>query len=205
LNALVSFTRPGLDYLFFQSLTERIEKGTSEDQKRLVSLREKLLEITRKIDQHAEEEFKRAEVLLKELLSADDIKQATTEHLNEINDAFVQLLNHTLQDANKKNDSVLMPKLQEIVSVLQQASAPPPEMALLEEMLATPDEIVLNKMIEQHAAEITPEFSSIVASVISHSEEQAGGKTSSEEVQMLEKLQGIYRAILKFTMRKNMG
>ncbi len=205
LNALVSFTRPGLDYLFFQSLTERIEKGSGEDHKRLVSLREKLLEITRKIDQHAEEEFKRAEVLLKELLSADDIKQATTEHLNEINDVFVQLLNHTLQDANKKNDSVLMPKLQEIVSILQQASAPPPEMALLEEMLATPDEITLNKLIEQHAAEITPEFSSIVASVISHSEEQAGGKTSGEEVQMLEKLQGIYRAILKYTMRKNMG
>ena len=28
LNALVGFTRPGLDYLFFQGLTERIEKGS---------------------------------------------------------------------------------------------------------------------------------------------------------------------------------
>jgi len=205
LNALVSFTRPGLDYLFFQSLTERIEKGSGEERKKLETLREKLLEVTRKIDQRAEEEFKRAEALLGTLLSAENIQQATTEHLEEINDVFVQVLNRALQDANKKNDSVLMPKLQQIVAVLQKASAPPPELALLEEMLAAPDETALNKMIEQHAAEITPEFSSIVASVISRSEEQAGDKQSDEEAQMLEKLQAIYRAILKFTMKKNLG
>jgi hypothetical protein len=89
--------------------------------------------------------------------------------------------------------------------VLQQVSAPPPELALLEEMLAAPDETELNKLIEQHAAEITPEFSSIVASVISRSEEQASGKPPGQEAQMLDKLQIIYRAILKFSMKKNLG
>ena len=43
LNALVSMTRPGLDYLFFQSLTERIEKKTGDDRKKLENLRQKLL------------------------------------------------------------------------------------------------------------------------------------------------------------------
>jgi hypothetical protein len=205
LNALVSFTRPGLDYMFFQSLTERIDKVTGEDRKKLESLREKLLEITRKLDQRAEEEYKRAGALLNDLLAAKNIQQAVSEHLDEINDTFIQVLNRALQDANKKNDAVLMPKLQQIVDVLQKASAPPPELALLEEMLAAPDETALNKMIEQHAAEITPEFSSIVASVISRSEEQASGKTTGEEAQMLEKLQTIYRAILKSTMRKNLS
>jgi len=205
LNALVSFTRPGLDYLFFQSLTERIEKGSGEERKKLETLREKLLDITRKIDQRTEQELKHASELLSSLLTAENIQQATSEHLDEINDIFVQVLNRALQDANKKNDTVLMPKLQQIVAVLQQASAPPPELTLLEEMLATPDETALNKMIEQHAAEITPEFNSIVANVISRSEEQAGGKSSGEEAQMLEKLQAIYRAILKISMKKNMG
>jgi PleD family two-component response regulator len=143
--------------------------------------------------------------LLNDLLAAKNIQQAVSEHLDEINDTFIQVLNRALQDANKKNDAVLMPKLQQIVDVLQKASAPPPELALLEEMLAAPDETALNKMIEQHAAEITPEFSSIVASVISRSEEQASGKTTGEEAQMLEKLQTIYRAILKSTMRKNLS
>ncbi len=205
LNALVSFTRPGLDYLFFQSLTERIDKGSGEEKKKLETLREKLLEITRKLDQRAEEDYKRATALLNQLLAAENITQATTDHLDEINDTFVQILNRALQDANKKNDTVQMPKLQQVAAVLQQASAPPPELALLEEMLAAPDDASLNKLIEAHAAEITPDFSSIVASVISRSEEQAGGKPAGEEAQMVEKLQVIYRAILKFSMKKNLS
>jgi hypothetical protein len=205
LSALVSFTRPGLDYLFFQSLTERIDKSSGDEKKKLETLREKLLEITRKIDQRAEEDYKRAASLLDELLAAENIQKATTDHLDEINDVFVQVLNRALQNANKKNDAVHMPKLQQVAAVIQQASAPPPELALLEELLAAPDDLALNKLIEQHAADITPEFSSIVASVIARSEEQAGGKPAVEEAQMLEKLQVIYRAILKFSMKKNLG
>jgi hypothetical protein len=205
LNALVSFTRPGIDYLFFQSLTERIDKSSGDDKKKLETLREKLLEITRKIDQRAEEEYKKSVALLNEILAAPNIQQATTDHLDEINDTFVQVLNRALQDANKKNDAVQMPKLQQVAAVIQQASAPPPELALLEEMLAAPDDVALNKLIEQHAADVTPEFSSIVANVISRSEEQAGGKPAGEEAKMLEKLQGIYRAILKFSMKKNLS
>ena len=205
LNALVSFTRPGLDYMFFQNLTERIEKNSGETRKKLESLREKLLEVTRKLDQRAEEEYKHALGLLNTLLASENIQQATSDHLEEVNDTFVQVLNHALQDANKKNDAAMMPKLQQIVDVLKKASAPPPELALLEEMLAAPDENVLKNMIEQHAAEMTPEFSSIIAGVISRSEEQAVGKPGGEEAKMLEKLQVIYRAILKSTMKKNLG
>ncbi len=93
LNALVSFTRPGLDYLFFQSLTERIDKSSGDEKKKLETLREKLLEITRKIDQRAEEDYKRAVALLDEILAAENIQQATSDHLDEINDVFVQVLN----------------------------------------------------------------------------------------------------------------
>lgn len=206
LNALVGFTRPGLDYMFFQSLTEKIEKSTGPEKQKLEALRGKLLEITHQIDLRAEEELKTAEALLKTLLSSEDVSSATTQHMGEITDAFVQVLNRSLQDANKKNDTVLMPKLQQIVAVLQQASAPPPELALLEEMLATPDETALEKVIAEHAAELTPEFTSIVASVMNRNEEHpAGEKASAEEIQMQEKLQVIYRAILKFSMKKSLG
>jgi hypothetical protein len=204
LNALASLTRPGLDYLFFQSLTERIEKASGEERKKFEALREKLLGITRKIDQRAEEELKHAEELLTSLLSAENIQEATAAHLGEISEIFIQVLNRALQEANKKNDAVLMPKLQLIVAVLQQASTPPPELALLEEMLATPDENALNKLIEQHAEEMTPEFTTIIAGVISRSEEQADGKASGEEAEMLKKLQEIYRSVLKFSMKKSL-
>jgi len=205
LNALVSFTRPGLDYQFFQSLTERIDKCSGEERKKLETLREDLLEITRKIDLHAEEEYKHAEALLAELLNAENTEKATTDHLDEINDIFIQALNRSLQEANKKNDIVKMPKLQQIASVVQKASTPPPEIALLEEMLAAPDEITLNQLIEQHSAEITPEFNSMVASVVTRTEEKAGDKATGEEAQMLDRLQSIYRASLKLSMKKKLG
>ncbi|HTX91026.1 MAG TPA: CpXC domain-containing protein [Anaerolineales bacterium] len=203
LSALVSLTRPALDYLFFQAFTERLEKQTGEERKKLEALREKLLEITHLIDQRTEQEFKRANELLNTLLSAENIGQATVEHIAEINDTFVQLLNQSIQEANQKNDAERMPKLQQIVAVLQQASAPPPELALLEELLGAPDEASLNKMIAEHASELTPEFSSIVANVLARSEEQAGAKPQSEDAQTIEKLQQVYRAVLKFEMQKN--
>lgn len=205
LNALVSLTRPGLDYLFFQSLTERIEKSSGEERKKLETLREKLLDITRKIDQRMEEEVKHANELLETLLKADDIQQATAVHLAEMGDIFVQVLDQALQEANRKNDAERMPKLQQVVSVLQQASAPPPELQLLEELLDAPDEAELNKRIEAHAGEITPELTTVIASVMAQMEEKGNQKTTGEEAQTLEKLQMIYRAVLKFTMKKNMG
>jgi hypothetical protein len=204
LNALVSMTRPGLDYTFFQALTERIEKRTGDERKKLEELREKLLGITRSFDQRAEQEFKRANELLNTLLAAKDIQQAAASHIQEINDAFVQVLNLALQEANQKNDAERMPKLQQIVAVLQQASAPPPELALLEELLDAPDETALNKMLEQHSKEVTPEFSSIIANILARSEDQAGTKPQSDDTRTIEKLRALYKAVLKFSMKKNM-
>ena len=142
--------------------------------------------------------------LLKSLLAADDIQQATASHIQEINDAFVQVLNQALQEANQKNDAERMPKLQQIVAVLQQASAPPPELALLEELLDAPDEAALNKMLELHSEEITPELSSIIANILARSEEQAGDKPQGEDAQTIDKLRNLYKVVLKFSMKKSM-
>ena len=205
LNALVSLTRPGLDYMFFQSLTERIEKLSGEERQKLEDLRGKLLDITRKIDQRLEQEVKRANELLEIILKAEDIEKATADSLPEIGEVFVQLLNQALKDANQKNDAERMPKLQQIVNVLQQASAPPPELQLLEELLEAADDAELNKRIETHGEEITPELTSVIASVIARTEGEGGQKPSDEEAQMLEKLGKVHRAVLKYTMKKNMG
>jgi hypothetical protein len=204
LNALVSMTRPGLDYQFFQSLSERLEKQTGDERNKLETLREKLLVITRKLDQRAEEEFKHASALLETILKAEDIQKAAAEHLPDMDEMFIQVLNQALQEANRKNDADRMPKLQQVVAVLQQASAPPPELQLVEGFLAAPDEPALNKLIEEHAAEITPEFSAVIASLIARTEGEGGEKPSEEEKQMLEKLEGVYKAVLKFSMLKSM-
>jgi hypothetical protein len=204
LNALVSMTRPGLDYTFFQSLTNRIDKSASDERRHLEGLREKLLEITRRFDQRTEEEFNRSKKLLETILAAEDIQQATASHIQEINDAFVQVLNQALQEANQKNDGQKMPKLQQIVGVLQKASAAPPEVALLEELLDAPDQAALVGLLETHSEEITPEFCSVLASILSRSEEQAEIEPQSDDAQTIEKLRTLYKEIIKFSMKKGM-
>ena len=204
LNALASLTRPGLDYQFFQLLTGRIETKAGDERKKLEELRDKLLEITRRLDQRAEQEFKRAAALLNTLLAAPDIQKATVEHIEEIGEVFVQLLNQSLQEADKKKDAAQLEKLKQIVSVLQQASAPPPELALVEELLGAADDAAMNKLLEQHAAEITPEFSSMIASVLTRSEEQAGAKPGAEDAEMIKRLEKIYRVALKLSMKKSL-
>ncbi|MDI6768315.1 MAG: CpXC domain-containing protein [Anaerolineales bacterium] len=210
LSALASLTRPGLDYLFFQSLSERIETKTSDERKKLEALREKLLTITRQIDQRVEEEFKRAGELLGALLAAQNIQKATLERLNEISEAFVQVLNRALQEATHqrptgKKDNAQLEKLQQIAAVLQQTSAPPPEYDLLEKLLDAPNDTALDKMLEKHKDEITPEFASFIGGVLAQSEEQGDAKSNKEQTQIIEKLNLIYRAVLKFSMKKSLG
>jgi ABC-type transporter Mla subunit MlaD len=149
-------------------------------------------------------EFKHASELLNTLLAADDIQQATASHIQEINDTFVQVLNQALQEANQKNDAERMPKLQQIVAVLQQATTPPPELALLEELLDAPDEAALNKKLDEHAEEITPELSSVIGNILARSEEQAGAKPQGEDAQTIEKLRALYNTVLKYSMKKSM-
>jgi hypothetical protein len=205
LNALVSMTRPGIDYLFFQALTERIEQRKGDERNKLEQLRSKLLEITRKLDQRAEEELKKAEALLQSLLSSENIQQATIDHLDEINELFIQVLNRAIQEANKKNDEQLMPKLQQIVAVLQQASAPPPELALLEQLLAAESEDKLSNLIQENKEAMTPEFTALLVNVITRNKEQSKDEPAPEDAQLLAKLEAIYRAVLKFTMSQKLS
>src|SRR5690606_6052959 len=44
IRAYVSLARPGMDYVFFQNLTEKIEKASGDEKTRLEGIREKLLQ-----------------------------------------------------------------------------------------------------------------------------------------------------------------
>ena len=111
LEALVSYTRQGMDYQFFQLITERIEKGTPQEKHNLEEFRSKLLDLTREIDQRLEVEQKKAVELLGVLLSADNLQESISEHLPEINDAFIHILNESMKQANEKKDQALGGKL----------------------------------------------------------------------------------------------
>lgn len=197
LNVLVSLARQGLDYTFFQLLSDRIERARGDGRARLIELRERLLELTRQYDQQVEARLTQSRQLINTLLEADDVAQATVQNLPVIDDFFVQVLNEELATARKNGDLGRSGKLQEIVNVIQQASAMPPEIALIEELLDAPDEQARRAWLEAHKEEITPEFLETFTGLIAQTQ-------SSEDTELLEHLQTAYRTALRFSMQTNL-
>ena len=204
LGALVSYTRPGLDYQFFQLITEKMEKKSTLEKEKLENLRSKLLEITHEIDKRMEAEEKRSVNLLQLLLSAEDLQKALPEHLPEINDSFIQVLNSAMQQATQKHEQALLEKLKQIVDILQKFSTPPPEYGLLQTLMDAPDEISLNKLLTEHDSELTPEFTQFLGSIIAESENKTVTSDIDQKANVMERIQSIYRSIIKYSMIKNL-
>ncbi len=204
LQALVSLTRNGLDYSFFQILTERIDRAGKEERAKLEDLRSKILEYTNQIDKAIEEQMKQADAMIESILSAPDVAEATVQNLESFqSEVVVQVLETKLQEANRKKDNERTQKLQQVAAILQQASTPP-EVTLINELLEyADDETVLAHKLKEHEAEISEEFSGMIANLINQVEQQSGKDPNSAEI--LKRLEKLYRAILKKTMQKNLG
>lgn len=204
LQALVSLTRNGLDYNFFQILTGQIDKASGAERKKLEELREKILEFTNQLDKALEEQLKQADAMIESLLAAPDIAQATLQNMENFqNEAVVQVLETKLRDAQQKNDAARMQKLQQIVAVLQQASTPP-ELELVNELVdAAGSDAELEKALQAHANELTDELTGMLASLMQQVEQQGAQDPNSGEI--MRRLEKVYRAILKRSMQKNLG
>lgn len=204
LQALVSMTRNGLDYSFFQILTERIDKATGEERAKLEGLRNKILDYTNQIDKAVEEQMKQADKMIETLLAAPDVARATIENLDAFqNDATVQVLEAKLREAQQKNDGARLQKLQQVVAVLQQASTPP-ELALINDLIdIADDDMLLAQKLKQHEAEIGEEFTGMIVSLMNQVEQQGQQDPNSGEI--LKRLEKLYRTVLKNSMQKNLG
>lgn len=204
LQALVSLTRNGLDYSFFQILTERIDRASGDDRLKLEDLRNKILDYTNQLDKAMEEQMKQADKMIESLLAAPDVAQATAQNIGAFqSDVVVQVLESKLREAQQKNDNTKLQKLQEIVAVLQQASTPP-ELMLINELIdAADDDTVLMHKLKEHEAEITEEFNGVIASLMNQVEQQ--GQKDPNATEILKRLEKIYGAALKITMQKNLS
>jgi hypothetical protein len=60
-KAYVSLARNGMDYVFFQNLTEKIDKASGDEKKKLEQLREKTLDYVNELDKQLEARYKTAQ------------------------------------------------------------------------------------------------------------------------------------------------
>ena len=197
LATMVSMARAGLDYEFFRILSERIDQAEGEQKDLLTKLRDRLLEMAQEIDKRMQEQMQGAVQVLEELLKADDIQAATEEILPQMDDFFAEALRSELQKARQAGDLERLSKLQEVVEIIQSASAPPPEIALVEELMGAEDETGRSEILQQHAEQITDEFLQMINTLINQMEGQ-------NQAEMVQRLQEVYRSALRFSMQANL-
>jgi hypothetical protein len=201
LRAYVSLARPGMDYVFFQNLTEKIDKAEGEEKTRLESIREKLLEYVNDMDKQLEARFKQAQQFVESLLAQDDIEKATRDNLDGFSQEAVEVAQQMLRQASEQNDYARMGKLQKMIQVLQAASAPP-EIAFIEQLLQLPDTAAIEAAFQQNDEMVTQQLLDTLAGVTGQMESQGD---NPEAKAMGEKLSKIYKLALKYSMKKNMA
>lgn len=204
IRAYVSLARGGMDYSFFQTLTDRLEKASGEEKTKLEHVREKLLDYTNEADRQIEARYKQAQKFIETLLVQEDIAKATQENLQSFSQETVDIVQQMLRQASEKNDYATMGKLQKMVEVLQQASAPPPEVAFIEQLIEAPDAAALDKMLNDNAEAVNDQFMEYLSGLVNQMDAQAG-QGNAEAKALGEKLGTVYKAALRFSMKKNMG
>ena len=204
LRAYVSVARGGMDYMFFQLLSEKIDKAQSDEKKKLESIREKLLEFTNEVDKQLEARYKQAQEFVESLLAKEDVDKATRESLEGFNQDAVDVVNQLLRQASEKNDYMRMGKLQKMVQVLQEASAPPPEVAFIEKLIDAPDGAGVEKMLQENDALVNDQFVEALSGLVAQMDAQ-GGQGNAEAKALSDKLNKVYKIALKYSMKKKMG
>jgi hypothetical protein len=195
LATFVSLTRGGLDYQFFQILSERIDKAEGAEKQGLLDLRAKLLELTAEIDKQMQEEMKASQKLLDQVLAAEDVEAAAREALPGVNEFFLEALKTQQELARQNADLMRLGKLGKIAKVVEEASAPPPEVELIEKLLAAEDETARQKLLQENTAMVTDEFIQALNSLVV----QSDGDGQSPE--MSAKLQDVYHSALRYSMQ----
>lgn len=202
LKAYVSLARTGMDYVFFQSLTDKIDKASGDEKKKLEALRQKALDLVNEVDKQLEARYKHAQGLIDKVLAEEDIAKATQANLEAFTQDAVDIVQGMHRQASEKNDYALMGKLQKMIEVLQAASTPPPEVAFIEKLLDTPDDAI-EKTLAANESQITDAFMESLNGLVAQLNAQAE-QGSAEAKSLAPKLQAIYKTALKLSMKKKM-
>ncbi len=204
LKAYVQLARQGMDYSFFQLLTDKIDKSVGAEKDRLETTRNKLLDFSNEIDRQLEARYKQAQDFVEKILESEDVAAATHSNLEGFSQDAVDIVQSLLRQASEKNDYTRMGKLQKMVQVLQEASAPPPEVAFIEQLLDAPDEAAIEKMLTDNAPMVNDGFMEALNGLVAQID-SAAGQGNAEAKALSEKLGQVYKTALKFSMKKNLG
>lgn len=206
LRALVNFIRPGMDYEFFALFSQRIENASGEERTQLEQKRETLLKFTQEYDDEQASRIQAARKNVDLLLQAPDLEAAVRQNIEAIDETFIQALTLELELARKEGNLDRSARLQQLMTAIEAASAPPPEIAFAEQLLSVADDDnALTKMLADNDVLVTPDLTQVLASLIAQGQavvQETSGAEQARHDATLVRLQKVYEAVLHHSMRK---
>jgi hypothetical protein len=155
---LIVFGRPLLDYLFFQSLTSRIDAAPDDAEKaRLTALRTEVLEIRDRLDEETRALYEERSALLRDLLLSDEPESLARRRFEEMDQAFMNLLAANLEQARSANDRQAAEALQAIWNLVLHLMEEtlPPGLQLFNRLMTAEDEAEIEQLLQDNRGLVT--------------------------------------------------
>jgi hypothetical protein len=198
-NTLIGMVRSGVDYEFFQLLSQKIEETTDPEKKaKLSNLRDFLVEVTKQIDAQIQEEKTKARETLTKILSELNIEVGLEKYGNELNDFFVEAVKEGLEEARKAADLEKIAKLGQLNSMIEEANKPPAEIQFVEALLKAPDAESIKSLLNEKPEVLNDEFLQLLAGLINQTEQQGNQQA------LVTRLKEIQKVAMKALMAKNL-
>jgi len=135
---------------------------------------------------------------LEEILKSQNIEETVKQRLPELDDYFTQAIQTEFEKARKDGDTARIEKIQKVISILEKASAPPPEIDLIQKLIDTNDEPAREKLLSENESLVNDEFLKAFNSII------VEGESRNQSPELLEALRSAYKSALRFSMVKNL-
>ena len=167
-NAIALTGQSAMNYEFFSLLTNEVEKrekaGDVAGAQRLGRLRDQLLETQRELQEATQEVLKKAQTTLDAIMDAPDVEEGVFDHLGEVDDAFMHVLEARLAHAEQSGHQDQVEKLRQIQEVIiaQIQGETPPEIQLLSQMVNTPDKADRDELMAAASDLISDQFLEVV-------------------------------------------
>jgi hypothetical protein len=164
LENVIAELRPAIDYSFFEHWTSRIDAaeqaGDTATAERLTARRSQILEAVERMDKQAQELFEAGANVLQAAMDADDPAEALRARRDQLDEAFLLVLDANLAAAQRAGASEAVERLNEIrrlsIEIAQEALSP--EDRFINELLGVEKPQDATRLLRQNVAMITPAF-----------------------------------------------
>lgn len=210
LRALVRLLRNGMDYTFFQKLTELIEKSSKDKKKRLEHAREKLLEYIEVEDKLAEAQKAQVKEIINQLLKQKNYHQALLDNPGVVDQMFINVLQDEINAAKKVGDVARLQELMNLFETIQQMATPPKELIVIEDLIRLAEQDPSGKLLENKINEmqndINDEVINLLTTMVQTYQQEVEKNSNDEELEKLfNLLSTVYTKVIAASMKNKLN